>query len=225
MLHKRSVFLLILLGTWLPGCSFIQEKASEAKAIHSVYQQGHFYRFYSVNDDAMVPTIPKNSAVLGDLSAYQSREPRRGDIVLFYPPTPSKLPFIKRVIGVPGDRFEMLRGIIKVNGTVQREPYVAENAQYSMVVRRYGIFVAYGKDDWQRLASSAANIPLTSSWLAPDRIPKGYYLVLGDNRNDSEDSHIWGFAQNSKTFASGPDAGQSAMPFTRVVKILPPTTR
>jgi hypothetical protein len=47
-------------------------------------------------------------------------------------------------------------------------------------------------------------------WGAPDRIPPNCYLMFGDNRNDSEDSHIWGFAQNHGTFASGPRAGERA---------------
>jgi signal peptidase I len=55
-----------------------------------------------------------------------------------------------------------------------------------------------------------ANIPPRDKWTAPDRIPAGCYLMFGDNRNNSEDSHVWGFAQTGGTFYSGPRAGGRA---------------
>ena len=47
-------------------------------------------------------------------------------------------------------------------------------------------------------------------WTAPDRIPPHCYVMFGDNRNDSEDSHVWGFAQDAGRFASGARAGEAA---------------
>jgi len=69
--------------------------------------------------------------------------------------------------------------------------------------------VSYGVG-WQRLDPSDANVPPRSAWSAPDRIPAHCYIMLGDNRNDSEDSHIWGFAQDSGRFATGPRTGAGA---------------
>jgi hypothetical protein len=61
-------------------------------------------------------------------------------------------------------------------------------------------------------------------WTAPDRIPPNCYLMLGDNRNDSEDSHIWGFAQDAGTFATGPRAGERAGFTGRAVVVFWPVT-
>lgn len=220
----RTILALFLLGLFLAGCSAISQRISQINAIRSVMQPGHSYRAFSISSDAMAPTIPKDSTVIADLSSYESSAPARGDVIILSPPTPSKDPFVKRIVGVPGDTFVLVKGAMRIDGTLIAEPYLNEKAAYSMAVRNYGIFVDYG-GGWQRLGKSTANIPARSAWSAPTRIPKGYYIVLGDNRNDSEDSHIWGFAQNSKAFASGPAAGQLATPFEKVVKILVPSSQ
>ena len=97
-------------------------------------------------------------------------------------------------------------GRVYVNGTALNEPYVADKPSYNLEIRNYGIYVSYGAG-WQRLDPSDANVPPASLWLSPNRIPPHCYIMLGDNRNDSEDSHIWGFAQDAGPFASGPRHG------------------
>jgi hypothetical protein len=72
-------------------------------------------------------------------------------------------------------------------------------------IRRYGIYV-----DGRALDSHLADVPPKTLWQAPDRIPNGFYLMLGDNRNYSDDSHVWGFAQSSGTFVAGPLAASGA---------------
>lgn len=172
----------------------------------------------------MAPAVPKDSVVIVDESAYESVRPKSGDIVILYPPNTIGVPFVKRIVGVPGDTFEMLAGTVRVNGATQKEAYLSEKAAYSMAVRDYDIFVNYG-GGWHGLGYSDANVPPRSAWSTPNKIPKGFYLVLGDNRNDSEDSHIWGFAQDSGRFASGPRAGQRAFSFFKVVTVLRPSNR
>lgn len=221
---QRALFALFLFGATLTGCSAVQQRIAEWNALRAVMQPGHSYKSYSISDESMASSVPKNSIAIADESAYKFESPKRGDIVLLWPPTPVGAPFIKRIVAVPGDTFQMLRGTVRVNGTIQKETYLSEKAAYSMAVRGYGIFINYG-GGWERLAYSDANVPPKSAWVAADKIPKGFFLVFGDNRNDSEDSHIWGFAQDAGRFASGPRAGQPAFPFFKVVTVMRPTNR
>lgn len=202
------------------GCSFAQKKIAQVNALRSVMVPGHDYKTYSIPSNAMAPTIMKGAIIMGDSSAYRDQKPQRNDVVVMYPPIPTNDPFVKRIVGVPGDSFELLNGNLTVNGRTVREPYLTEKTAYGMAVRDYGIYVTYGSG-WEQLDSTTANVPPRSAWASPDRIPRGYYITLGDNRNDSEDSHIWGFAQMSGQISSGPSRGQKARPFVKVVKVLP----
>jgi signal peptidase I len=166
-------------------------------------------RTYYIPSGSMLPTLQIHDVLLVDKFEYRFHAPREGDIVVFPPPVPTPDDFIKRVVGLPGDQLRVDRGVVYLNGIALKEPYTADKPEYNLEVRNYGIYVSYGAG-WQRLDSSSANVPPAAQWSAPDRIPPHCYIMLGDNRNDSEDSHIWGFAQDSGRFASGPRAGERA---------------
>ncbi|MGB6601193.1 MAG: signal peptidase I [Candidatus Cybelea sp.] len=163
-------------------------------------------RTYYIPSGSMLPTLQIHDVLLVDKFEYRFRRPNEGDIVVFPPPVPTPDDFIKRVIGRPGDSLRVAGGTVYVNGRPLVEPYVAERPSYSLEIRNYGIYVSEG-DGWQRLDPGQANVPPASSWTAADRIPPHCYIMFGDNRNNSEDSHIWGFAQDAGRFASGPRAG------------------
>ncbi len=160
-------------------------------------------RTYYIPSGSMLPTLQIHDVLLVDKFEYRFHPPKEGDIVVFPPPVPTPDDFIKRVMGRPGDTLRIAGGNVYLNGSRILEPYVAERPQYALEVRDHGIFVSYGAG-WQRLDPSMANVPPPSAWTAPDRIPPHCYIMLGDNRNDSEDSHIWGFAQDGGRFATGP---------------------
>ncbi len=166
-------------------------------------------RTYYIPSGSMLPTLQIHDVLLVDKFEYRFRHPNEGDIVVFPPPVPTPDDFIKRVVGRPGDTLSVSGGTVFINGVALKEPYVAEKPLYNLQVRDYGIFVNYGAA-WQRLDPSGANVPPASQWTAPNRIPPHCYLMFGDNRNDSEDSHIWGFAQDGGTFASGARRGERA---------------
>lgn len=127
---------------------------------------------------SMLPTLQINDRLVVDKISYRFANLNRGDIVVFDPPAKlhTKERLIKRLIGLPGDRIEVKNGKVYVNGTVLAEKYVAEAATYT----------------WTKTESSDAKF-------TPNQIiPQGHYLVLGDNRNNSFDSHYWGFITKDK---------------------------
>jgi signal peptidase I len=130
--------------------------------------QSFVARSYYIPSGSMLPTLQINDRLIVDKLSYRFSNPVRGDIVVFDPPAKLgfKDAFIKRVIGLPGDRVEVRNGKVYVNDKALSEKYIEEAPNYT----------------W------------SSTSLTPDGIvPEGHYLVLGDNRNNSYDGHYWGF--------------------------------
>ena len=94
-----------------------------------------------------------------DRVIYLFHPPRRGELIIFRPPSDPSRDFIKRVIATPGENVEIKAGRVYINGVQIKETFISEEPSYT---------------------------------LAPQTVPEGHYFVLGDNRNNSSDSHIWG---------------------------------
>jgi signal peptidase I len=90
-------------------------------------------------------------------------EPERGDVVVFKFPLDTRKDYIKRVIGLPGDRVQLVNKQLLINGQPTKDPH----ASYSMNgnMRMFG----------------------------PVTVPSGHLFVMGDNRDESSDSRVWGF--------------------------------
>jgi signal peptidase I len=102
-----------------------------------------------------------------------SRSIQRGDVIVFkYPKEPDR-DFVKRVIGLPGDRLELRRKVVHINGEPLKEPYVQwlEQPSTTGAPRSDDLREEYG----------------------PVTVPPGQYFMMGDNRDNSEDSRYWGF--------------------------------
>jgi len=102
-----------------------------------------------------------------------TRAIRRGDVVVFkYPEAPER-DFIKRVIGLPGDRLELRNKVLHINDERLDEP-------------------------WAHYATAASADAFGASgdlreFYGPVTVPAGQYFMMGDNRDNSEDSRYWGF--------------------------------
>jgi signal peptidase I len=148
-------------------------------------------RTFFIPSVSMVPTLQVSDVLLVDEIAYRLRRPADGDIAIFAPPFESGgNDYVKRIIGSPGDAIAIANGIVYRNRTALREPYENETPNYDLAIRQYGVYV-----NGTALDPRTADIPPRSKWQAPNRIPHGYYFVLGDNRNYSDDSHVWGFVR------------------------------
>ncbi|MGA7398675.1 MAG: signal peptidase I [Candidatus Sulfotelmatobacter sp.] len=141
-----------------------------------------------VGDYLLVNKLCYGGSGLGDyLLPY--RRIRRGDIVVFHYPVNPAQHFVKRVIGIPGDRVRLINKQVLVNGVPLREPYAHFSRPSNDAFR----------DSFPRLDVAAGETP---EWWVQLRklvedgqliVPEGHYFVMGDNRDDSYDSRYWGF--------------------------------
>jgi signal peptidase I len=116
-------------------------------------------------------------------------DPERGDVVVFEYPRDRSKNYVKRVVGLPGDKVEMRRGAVYVNGVRQREEYVQHTQPggdyYDPAFEWQKDFLAPGIDPTRYR-------PTRDDW-GPILVPESVYFVMGDNRDNSQDSRYWGF--------------------------------
>jgi signal peptidase I len=139
-----------------------------------------------------------NKAVFGSripvtgLRTPAFREPRPGDIVVFMPPHEPGKNYVKRVVAGPGDVVAMRDKVLLRNGQPLHEPY----ARYSDPTDVYSPGMFWQCDHLADPLARPSCRPSRDNW-GPLTVPDGRYLMLGDNRDDSEDSRYWGFVDRA----------------------------
>jgi signal peptidase I len=119
-------------------------------------------RPFLVQGASMEPNFHNGNYLVVDIVSYKFGEPKRGDVVVFHYPGNRSLFYIKRVIGLPGDRVTLLDGEILINGEILDEDYLPSYIDTD----------AFMGDDFI--------------------LSDGNYFVMGDNRSASFDSRSWG---------------------------------
>ncbi len=164
--------------------------------------------FY-IPSGSMLDTLQLQDYIIANKFVYRYTDPQHGDIVVFKPPKYALFPgqsetdFIKRCIGVPGDLIEVKDGKLWRNGQAVNEPYLKDPfASHDFKLVKYeGRYVPVSmKGDFANNDNTTSSEYLTNDLklmktyreLPAERIPPGYYLMMGDNRNGSFDGRAWG---------------------------------
>jgi signal peptidase I len=139
---------------------------------------------FIVDGPSMQPTFYTGERLIVNKIIYDIREPKHGEVVVFHVPEEGR-DFIKRVIGVPGDKVKLEGDNLYINGKKVDEPYLKQS-------------IANAKAEGHLF--NAENSPTTNfpnENFKTDIVPKGYILAFGDNRPDSKDSRIIGYVPMS----------------------------
>src|SRR3954447_15254038 len=132
------------------------------------------YQPVKVEGTSMMPTLTDQERIFINKFTYRFGfgSVSRGDTVVFWYPQDTSKSYIKRVIGVPGDRVRVEGGMVYVNGSALVEAYVPPENRDSNSWRDGEVQV----------------------------VPEGKYFVLGDHRNQSSDSRMWGYVPRDNIY-------------------------
>ncbi len=153
---------------------------------------------FQIPSSSMVPTLEVGDFILVNKFAYGIRlpvvrtkvidvgEPARGDVMVFFPPHERRY-FIKRVVGLPGDRIDYIDNQLFVNGKQVSETLQAQlpAAEPSFALYQESV----GDANYQIRKELNPQFMVTRRGVI---VPQGHYYMMGDNRNNSADSRVWG---------------------------------
>ena len=166
---------------------------------------------FKIPSGSMIPTLTigdhllVNKFIYGpripftDTRFFSWKEPKRGEVIVFKYPENEDKNFIKRVVGVPGDKIEIKNGILMINDQpvkLQEETTVGGNSQRSDV---YGFKIKTFKEQLGSITHDIQYLRDQSGLnFGPIVVPPESVFVMGDNRDNSQDSRVWGFVKFNK---------------------------
>lgn len=152
---------------------------------------------FQIPSKSMVPTLKVGDFILVSKWSYGLRlpvlrtkifdvdSPKRGDVVVFFPPHEERY-FIKRLVGLPGDKIQVINGKLYVNNAAmpQTDTIVDTGASRSQVMME-------DLDGVEHLIQKRVP-PTRMSQNFSTLVPQGHYFMMGDSRDNSSDSRVWG---------------------------------
>lgn len=161
---------------------------------------------FTIPSGSMLPTLEVNDFILVNKFSYGLRlpvtntrvvalgEPQRGDIMVFRYPLNRRQNFIKRVVGLPGDVISQQGGRLLVNGEPipreQVDSHTAGRLHEDLYIETLGdaVHLARNESVVNRFTGQRVSRSEDNDW----EVPEGHYFMVGDNRDNSSDSRIWG---------------------------------
>ena len=161
---------------------------------------------FQIPSESMLPTLLVGDFIVVSKFSYGIRlpiirskvvslsEPERGDVMVFFPPEEKRY-FIKRVIGLPGDTIRLVQNRLYINDEEVERRYVSTEIPVFLdaCTGRNGSFQIFeetlGEHTHEIRLCSLASSPGERIWT----VPEGHYFMMGDNRDNSSDSRVWGF--------------------------------
>jgi signal peptidase I (EC:3.4.21.89). Serine peptidase. MEROPS family S26A len=145
---------------------------------------------YNIPSGSMKPTLLVGDFILVNKLVYRFSEPQRGDIVVFKYPIDPNIDFIKRIVALPGEEVEVRNNQVFING--KPLPLIEVGRGEENGVRKV-IYEEVLPEGTKQKVQFYEDFPFSKRDFGPVVVPPNHYFVMGDNRDNSEDSRYWGF--------------------------------
>lgn len=163
---------------------------------------------FQIPSGSMIPTLQVGDFILVNKFAYGLRvpvlnktfipvgKPHRGDVMVFFPPHQPKTYFIKRVIGIPGDKVRYANNVLYLNGVEIKQEFVKKAfPEWGSFCMNYRLQLTVVNEIIDGIPHKMQKCDQPSQLSAVDKtwtVEEGHYFMMGDNRDNSGDSRVWG---------------------------------